>query len=203
MPLHFHDLDVVSQAKELHSALIVPCNVCPATTIASREKRPFLRLFNSFLKSTPFEEYLAALQDQLAKHGVRTKVFRNNLPYQWFLCMWPAARKKKLSRYAQHYEAVIVLGCESATETVRDSIQSKSCRVIEGMRTTGIMNTKLCFSLPANISFQESRIIPFSKEQEGKTEDVSGETDRMQKINNCSTRKTSWLNCHTPQEDMV
>lgn len=202
MPLHFHDLDVVSQAKEFRSALIVPCNVCPATTIASREKRPFLRLFNSFLKSTPFEEYLSALQDRLAKHGVRTKVFRNNLPYHWFLCMWPATRKKKLSRYAQHYEVVIVLGCESATETVRDSIQGKSCRVIEGMRTTGIMNTKLCFTLPANISFQDSRIIPFSSEQDGKTEDVSGETDRMQKINNCSTRKTSWLNCHNPQEDM-
>ena len=180
MPLHFQDLDVVSQVKEFRSALIVPCNVCPATTIASREKRPFLRFFNSFLKSAPFEEYLAALQERLSKHGVRTKVFKNNLPYQWFLCMWPAARKKKLSRYAQRYGAIIVLGCKSATETVRDATQGKNCRVIEGMRATGIMNTKLCFSLPADISFQDSKIIPFSSNQEGTTEDASGETDRMQ-----------------------
>jgi len=202
MPIHFDDLDVVSQAKGSSSALIVPCNICPAATIAAREKRPFLKLFSNFLKSAPFENYLVALQDRLAKHGVRTKVFRNNLPHQWFLCMWPAARQKKLRRYAQHYETVIVLGCESATETVRDSIQNNSCRVIEGMRTTGIMNTKLCFTLPANISFQDSRIIPFSSEQKEKPEDRSGETDRMQKTKSCSVTKTSWLNCHKPQEDI-
>lgn len=185
MPLHFHDLDVVSQAREFRSALIVPCNVCPATTIASRKKRPFLRLFSNFFKSAPFEEYLTALQDRLAKYGVRTKVFRNNLPHQWFLCMWPAARQKKLRKNAQHYEVVIVLGCESAAETVRDSIQSTSCRVIEGMKTTGIMNTRLCFTLPANISFQDSRIIPFSSEQKEKPEDVSDESLRLQKIESC------------------
>lgn len=203
MPLHFEDLDVVSQTKGSRSALIVPCSVCPAATIAVREKRPFLKLFSNFLKSAPFENYLAALQDLLAKHGVRTKVFRNNLPHQWFLCMWTASRQKKLKKYAQDFETVIVLGCESATETVRDSIQNDSCRVVEGMRTAGITNTTLCFTLPANISFQDSRIIPFSSEQLEKTEDLSGVLDRnMQKTKSCPAKKKSWSNCLRPQEEM-
>ena len=56
MPLHFEDIDVVTEAKGSSSALIVPCNMCPAATVADRENKPFLRLFNKFLKSAPFEK---------------------------------------------------------------------------------------------------------------------------------------------------
>jgi len=34
MPIHFDDLDVVSEVAGLSSALIVPCNMCPAATVA-------------------------------------------------------------------------------------------------------------------------------------------------------------------------
>lgn len=44
MPIHFDDLDVVSKVAELSSALIVPCNMCPAVTMSVREKN---LLFNS------------------------------------------------------------------------------------------------------------------------------------------------------------
>ena len=122
MPLHFEDVDVFSEAKGSKSALIVPCNMCPAATVAERENKPFLRLFKDFLKSAPFEKYIAALQNRLRRRGVRSKVFKSNLPHQWFLCMWTEARQRKLQRHARRYDTVIVLGCESATRTVRDSI---------------------------------------------------------------------------------
>jgi hypothetical protein len=38
MPIHLDDLDVVSEVAGLSSALIVPCNMCPAVTVAVREK---------------------------------------------------------------------------------------------------------------------------------------------------------------------
>ena len=47
MPLHFNDLDVVSDAKGLSSALIVPCNMCPAVTVAVREKMTRARFFET------------------------------------------------------------------------------------------------------------------------------------------------------------
>ena len=65
MPIHFDDLDVVSEAAGLNSALIVPCNMCPAVTVAVRERKPFMQLFRSFLKSVPFEQYLTALRSRL------------------------------------------------------------------------------------------------------------------------------------------
>ena len=163
MPLHFEDLDVVSAAKDSKSALIVPCNMCPAATVADRENKPFLRLFKDFLKSAPFEKYVSTLQDRLLDQGVRSKVFKSNLPHQWFLCMWTAARQRKLQKHARRYDTVIVLGCESATRTVRDSIGSTNCNIIEGMETTGIINTKLSMRFPCDIFFKDSKVVPFSQ----------------------------------------
>jgi hypothetical protein len=163
MPIHFNDLDVVSEVAGLNSALIVPCNMCPAVTVAVREEKPFIQFFRSFLKSAPFEQYMETLQSRLREKGVNTKVFKSCIPHQWFLCMWTLGRRKKLEKYAKQYEAVIVLGCDSATETVRDSVKSTECKVIEGMEVAGIMNAKLRFHLPCNVSFEDCKTIPISQ----------------------------------------
>jgi hypothetical protein len=166
MPIHLNDLDVVSDVAGLTCALIVPCNMCPAVTVAVREERPFIEFFRGLLKSAPFEEYIRALQFRLKEKGVKTKVFRSSLYHQWFLCMWTSGRRKKLETYAKQFEAVIVLGCDSATETVRDSIRSTNCKVIEGMRVAGIMNAKLRFHLPCSLSFEDCKITSISQQRE-------------------------------------
>jgi len=166
MPIHLNDRDVVSEVSGLTSALIVPCNMCPAVTVAVRKERPFLQLFRSFLKSGPFEEYLEALQSRLREKGVHASVFRNRLHHQWLLCMWTSGRRKKLEKCARQYEAVIVLGCDSATQTVRDSVGSADCKVIEGMEVAGLMNARLRFHLPCNVSFEDCKIVPISRGKE-------------------------------------
>ena len=165
MPIHFNDLDVVSEVAGLSSALIVPCNMCPAVTVAVREKKPFMQFFRSFMKSVPFEQHIKALQSRLREKGVNTKVFKNYIPHQWFLCMWTSRRRKKLQKYAKQYEAMIVLGCDSATETVRDLVKSTDSKVIEGMEVAGIMNAKLRFHLPCNVSFEDCKITPISQQK--------------------------------------
>jgi hypothetical protein len=77
--------------------------------------------------------------------------------------MWTSGRRKRLQKISNHYEAVIVLGCDSATETVRDSVKSSDCKVIEGMKVAGIMNAKLSFHFPGNISLEDCRVIPISR----------------------------------------
>ena len=172
MPIHFNDLDVASEVAGLSSALIVPCYMCPAVTVAVRENKPFLQFFRNFLNSAPFEQHIKALQSRLRDKGVDTKVFKSYLPHQWFLCMWTSRRCKKLQKYAKQHEAVIVLGCESATETVRESVESTDCKVFEGMEVEGIMNAKLRFHLPCNISLEDCKTIPISRHK--KEEGVSG-----------------------------
>ncbi len=163
MPIHFKDLDVVPQVAGLSSALIVPCNMCPAATVAVREKKPFMQFFRSFLKSPPFEQYLRELQSRLRDQGVSTNVFKSNYYHQWFLCMWTLGQRSKLQKEARQYEAVIVLGCNSASETVRDLVKSSDCKVIEGMEVEGIINATLRFHLPCNVSFEDCKIVPLSR----------------------------------------
>ena len=162
MPIHFNDLDVVSEVAGLSSALIVPCYMCPAVTIAVREKEPFIQFFRHFLKSAPFEQYLTTLQSRLKKHGVETEIFKSSPSHEWFMCMWTSGKRKRLQKCAEQYDAVIALGCESATETVRDVVKSTDCKGIEGMEVAGIMNAQIRFQFPGNVSFDNCRTVPIS-----------------------------------------
>ena len=162
MPLHLEDRDVLAEAEGLGSVLIVPCCMCPAVTAAVDEGEPFLRLFRHGLKSAPFERRIDRLRSRLDERGVRTGVFGSPLPHQWFLCMCPAGRREKLRRRAAGFDAAVVLGCETAVETVRESVGPTGCRVIEGMTATGYMNAKLRVRLPCDVSFDDCKFVPRS-----------------------------------------
>lgn len=179
MPIHLEDLDVVSETAGASSALLVPCYMCPAVTVAVREERPFIRLFRSFLKSAPFEEHIRGLQSRLEESGVRTEVFRSRLPHHWFQCMWGTGRREKLRKTAARYEAVIVLGCDTGTETVREAVASAGCKVVEGMRVTGFTNAKMRFRWPANVTFEDSMTVPIRslREEHGETEVGEGDAE--------------------------
>lgn len=183
MPIHLEDLDVVPEVAGLRSALIVPCYMCPAVTVAVREEKPFMQFLRSVLKSAPFAQYVKALQSRLQERGVSTEVFTSHLYHQWFLCMWTSRRRRKLAKHASRHEAVIVLGCESATETIRDSVGSTDCRVIEGMEVAGIMNAKLRLRFPCNLWFEDCRITPISQQKNTHRTDPAP----LKKEGGCST----------------
>ena len=88
------------------------------------------------------------------------------------MCMWTSGKRKKLQKYAEKYDAVIVLGCDSAVETVREALKSTDCKLIEGMEVAGIMNAQIRFHLPGNVSFENCKIVPISqmKKKEGALE---------------------------------
>jgi len=162
MPIHFNDLDVATEAEGLHSALIIPCYMCPAVTVATREKRPFIQLLTHFLKSPPFEQHIKNIQTTLRGRGVKTTVFKSRFVHQWFLCMWPAAQRRKLKRQIHKFDAAVVLGCDSAFETVRETLETRDCRVIQGMEVVGFMNAKMTFHWPCNVSFEDYKIVPIA-----------------------------------------
>jgi len=160
MPIHLDEIDVVPEVEGLNSALIVACNMCAGASLAMRENKPFIQFFKSLLKSPPLERYIKRLKSQLSKKGVKAEKFKGGVIQQFFLCLWTSRQRNKLQTHAKEYEAVIVLGCDSAIETVRDSVKGTDCKIIKGMEVAGIMNTKPKFCLPCNISFEASRIIP-------------------------------------------
>jgi hypothetical protein len=46
------------------------------------------------------------------------------------------------------------LGCEAAVQTIRETVKSTSCQVLQGMKTMGIMSIMPSFKLPCNISLE-------------------------------------------------
>ena len=81
------------------------------------------------------------------------------------MCMWTSGKRKKLQKCAEKYDAVIVLGCDSATETVREAVKSANCKVIEGMKVSGIINARIRFHLPGNVSFENCRTVTISSQK--------------------------------------
>ena len=160
MPIHLEELDVTSKVAGLDSALIAACNMCAGASLAMNENKPFLEFFKSRFKSPPLERYIERLQSELSKKGIRSAKFQGGVIQQFFLCLWTSRQRAKLKENAKEYDAVIVLGCESAIKTVREAVKTTDCKVIKGMEVAGIMNTKTRFHWPLDISFEYSEVIP-------------------------------------------
>lgn len=160
MPFYLKAADVMPQVAGLRSVLIVPCRFCPAASLAVREKAPYIELFRRFLRTEAYERFIRALKSRLEYLGIRTAVFDSRMPHQYVACMWSPKRRRELARQAAEFEGVIVLGCDAATETVREAIGSTDCRIIQGMEIEGIMSILPTVRFPFNVSIELQGITP-------------------------------------------
>jgi hypothetical protein len=74
--------------------------------------------------------------------------------------MWTKRRRKKLLQRASQYDALLVLGCEAAVDTVHDAVKQSSCKVFQGMRSEGIMSIQPLFQLPCSVSLELNNVTP-------------------------------------------
>lgn len=158
MPFLLKTRDVSEDMSDVHSVLVVPCRFCPAASFAVAEKKPYVELFRTFSRTPAYEQYVKGLKAQLEERGIKADVFDNKRPQHFILCMWPSARRKELRERASEYDAVVVLGCDSAVKTVQDALQSVSTRVISGMQVEGIMSVIPSFRFPGSISLEVSSV---------------------------------------------
>ena len=169
MPVYLKDINDFKQLEVFKSVLMVPCRFCPAASMAVTTNRPYFEFLRRFLKTAPYEELIDTIKSNLEKKGVKTDVFRSKRLHQFVVCMWTSRRRKKLSDLARNYEAIVVLGCEAALDTVYDSVKSSSCKVFQGMRTEGIMGIRPRFELPCNVSLELINITPLVHQSNSST----------------------------------
>lgn len=160
MPVYLQEKSEFPELKKHKSVLIVPCRFCPAASLAVIKDKPYFEFFRKFLKTDSFEKYIKAIRANLASLGVDTQVFKSRLAHQFVLCMWTKGRRKQLMRAASKHEALLVLGCETAVQTVYDAVNTTSCQVYQGMRSKGIMTVQPHFHLPGTISLELNDVIP-------------------------------------------
>lgn len=159
MPIYLKDVDVVPEVAKFKSALIVLCRFCPAASLAVRNDKPYIEFFRRMLKTEPYEELIDNMQSRLKKEGLKTSVFKGNL-LNYLICLWTSGRRKKLIKHARQFEAVVVMGCESAYESVQEILKSTNCQVFQGMESEGVLNAIPKVHLPLNLSLEKFKITP-------------------------------------------
>jgi hypothetical protein len=161
MPFGLDVKDVVPEVDDFKSVLIVPCRFCPAASTAVRSNEHYIEFPRRFLKTASYERLIESMRRSLEERGIRTGLFKSHLLHQFVLCMWTSERRKKLSECAKKYDAVVVMGCEAAVQTVRNALESTTCHVIPGMKSEGIMSIQPRFSLLCNISLELEAVTPY------------------------------------------
>jgi len=160
MPVYLQDIHDFRRLEQFASVLIVPCRFCPAAGLALRNNAPYFEFFRHLLKTDAYERYIETMKSALGKKGVKVDVFRSRVPHQFVVCMWTSRRRKQLMNHAKNYDALVVLGCEAAVQTILDSVDSASFQVVQGMRTEGIMSILPRFKWPDRIMLQLNSITP-------------------------------------------
>lgn len=156
MPVNLEPRDVSADLADFSSVLIVSCPVCPPMCLAMQQNSPFIEFFKTGLKTRAFEDYMQSIREPLDQRGVRTGVYAIHTPTP-MMCLWTEGQRRRLLRRASDYEAVLVLGCDSATTTVKDALQGTDSRVIQGMEMGEIINATAKIRFPLRVDLEMRR----------------------------------------------
>jgi hypothetical protein len=74
--------------------------------------------------------------------------------------MCTSGQREKLLEQTNKYEAVVVMGCEAAYESVCNIIKSTDCQIFHGMESEGVMSAIPKFHWPFNISLKLFSVTP-------------------------------------------
>ena len=159
MPIYLKEVDVIDEVAKFKSALIVVCRFCPAASLAVRKDKPYLEFFRRLLKTEPYEALIDNMQSRLKKEGLKTGVFKGNL-LNYLICLWTSGWRKKFAKQASQFEAVVVMGCESAYESVQEILQWTNCQVFHGMESEGVLNAIPKVHWPLNITMEKYKVTP-------------------------------------------
>jgi len=155
MPINLEPTDVSGDLEGVNSVLIVLCPVCPQFSLAMRRESPWIEFFKHGVKTGALEDLIKEIRDPLEKRGVRTGFFTMRVPLP-MMCLWTKGQRKRLLKRAENYEAVVVLGCDSAAFTAQQVLTSTGTRVIQAMRMVGITNATITHRFPLTFELQDT-----------------------------------------------
>ena len=155
MPIRLEPRVVTADLARFKSVLIVSCPICPAVSLALLKKTPLIEFFKHGLKTGAFEDYVKSIREPLEERDIRTDTFIMRVPHP-LMCLWTDRQRGRLLRRAKDFEAVLVLGCESARQTAQQALKNSDCQVIQAMQMTGLMNATVKFQFPMTLTLDEN-----------------------------------------------
>ncbi len=161
MPIYLEPKDVTTDLKDFHSVLIVSCPICPPMSMAMQTKKPFIDFLKHGIKTKAFEDYIKSVRKPLEENGVHTDVYTTRAPSP-MMCLWTEKQRGKLLKRVRDHDAVLVVGCKSAIQVVKDVLKDTNCQVFPAMQMKAIANATMKFEFPMKIKFD---MLPLKKKR--------------------------------------
>lgn len=150
MPVNLIPRDVSADLEGFNSVLIASCPVCPPMCLAMKKEEPFIEFFKHGFKTGAFEDYIRSIRNSLTQRGVKTDVFSIHTPTP-MMCLWTKRQRERLLKRARDYEAVLILACDSGTESAKDALRDTDCEVIQALDMDGVINATTSIRFPMTI----------------------------------------------------
>ena len=150
MPVNLTPRDVSADLAGFDSVLIASCPVCPPMCLAMQKKEPFIEFFKHGIKTSAFEDHIQTIRDSLAERGVRTGVFSIHTPTP-MMCLWTERQRARLLKRARDYEAVLIMACDSGTESATDALKDTDCQIIQSLDMNGVINATTSIRFPLTV----------------------------------------------------
>ena len=150
MPVKLTPRDALADLDGFDSVLIASCPVCPPMCLAMQKQEPFIEFFRHGIKTGAFEDHIQAIRDSLTERGVRTGVFAIHAPTP-MMCLWTKGQRARLLKRARDYDAVLVMACDSGTESAMDALESTDCQIIQSMDMDGVINATTSIHFPLTV----------------------------------------------------
>jgi hypothetical protein len=119
-------------------------------SLAIIKKKPLIEFFKNGLKTEAFEDYVKSIREPLEQRGIHTDTFTMRLPHP-LMCLWTDGQRGRLLRRSKDFDAVLVLGCHSATHTVKVALKDTDCQAFQGMQEISLANATLKFRYPMTV----------------------------------------------------
>ena len=150
MPVNLTPRDVSADLAGFDSVLIASCPVCPPMCLAMQKEEPFIEFFKHGIKTSAFEDHIQSIRDSLEESGVRTGVFSIHTPTP-MMCLWTKGQRERLLKRAGDYEAVLILACDSGTESAKDALKDTGCQVFQALDMDGVINATTSIHFPLTV----------------------------------------------------
>ncbi len=155
MPVNLTPRDVSADLAGFDSVLIASCPVCPPMCLAMQKEEPFIEFFKHGIKTRAFEDYIQSTRDSLEERGVRTGVFSIHTPTP-MMCLWTKGQRARLLKRASDYEAVLILACDSGTESAKDALKDTDCQVFQALDMDGVINATTSIHFPLTVVMERN-----------------------------------------------
>ena len=156
MPLALSLVPIDRQFDGCRSVMFVACNVCPRMHVAWEHHEPLCSVAMLLGRKDSFDRYLTGLRLDAHRRGQRSAVFPTSRASA--ACLWSTALARKFRRAGADFDAIGVVGCESAVKTVSQVFPDK--RIVQLVSVEGIANFTLRTAWPLTVEITAAAQIP-------------------------------------------